>query len=92
MRCQKQLCPYDTDQDIDATETTTTKIALLDLHDRQVDPPAPIQLTVAQPVIQQQNTQRVAQTKLILVDGKIEEAGWEAFAHAWANYNNAGNV
>ena len=59
MRCQKQLCPYDTDQDIDATEAATTKIALLDLHDRQVHPPAPLQPQGAQPVAPQQNTQWV---------------------------------
>ena len=28
LRGQKQLCPYDTDQDIDATEAATTMIAL----------------------------------------------------------------
>ena len=92
MRCQKHLCPYDTDQDIDATEAATTKIALLDLHDRQVHPPAPLQPQVVQQVAPQQNTQRVQPPKLILVDGKIEEAGWDAFAHAWANYKQAGNV
>ena len=63
------------DQDIDATEATTTKIALLDLHDCQVHPPAPLQPQVAQPAVPQQNTQRVSPPKLILVDGKMEEGG-----------------
>ena len=92
MRCQKQLCPYDTDQDIDATEAATTKIALLDLHDRQVHPPAPLQPQGAQPAAPQQNTQQVSPLRLILVEGQIEEAAWEAFAHTWANYKSAGNV
>ena len=26
------------------------------------------------------------------MEGQIEEAAWEAFAHAWANYKSAGNV
>ena len=92
IRCQKSLCQYDTDQDIDPTEVANTKIAPLELHDHQVYPPALLPPAVAQSVAPQQNTQRVAPPKLILVDGKIEEAGWEALTHAWANYKNAGNV
>ena len=39
-----------------------------------------------------QNTQRIKPPKLVLVEGKIEEAGWEAFAHALGNYKIAGNM
>ena len=92
MRCLQVGCQFDSSTSFSATDTPTTSdhVAILQMHDRthqQVPAPA-----VAQPVAPQQNIQRVQPPKLILVDGKIEEAGWDAFAHAWANYKQAGNV
>ena len=95
MRCKRVDCQYDTTEDAPATANPTLRdhIDLLSLHDRQLHPPATLQQPqVVQQVAPQQNTQRVQPPKLILVDGKIEEAGWDAFAHAWANYKQAGNV
>ena len=95
MRCKQVGCQYDTTEDAPATANPTLRdhIDLLSLHDRQLHPPATLQQPqVVQQVAPQQNTQRVQPPKLILVDGKIEEAGWDAFAHAWANYKQAGNV
>ena len=93
MRCKQVGCQYDTTEDAPATANPTLRdhIDLLQIHVQLVHPPLPAQAP-AHPVAPQQNTQRVSPPKLILVDGKMEEAAWEAFAHAWANYKSAGNV
>ena len=88
--CTFQGCQYDTDQALThaMNPTLADHLAMLGLHNTVVHPPP----QAALPVVPQQNTQRVSPPKLILVDGKMEEAVWEAFAHAWANYKSAGNV
>ena len=85
-----QGCQYDTDQALTQAKNPTLAdhLAMLRLHYAGVLPPP----QAALPVIPQQNTQWVSPPKLILVDGKMEEAVWEAFAHAWANYKSAVNV
>ena len=49
-------------------------LTMLGLHNTGVHPPAQAQPAVIQP---QQNTQQAQPPKLILVEDKIEEAGWE---------------
>ena len=85
-----QGCQYDTDQALTQAmnPTLADHLAMLGLHNTVVHSPP----QAVPPVAPQQNTQRVSPPKLILVDGKMEEAVWEAFAHAWANYKSAGNV
>ena len=86
--CTFQGCQYDTDQALThaMNPTLADHLAMLGLHNTGVHPPAQAQPAVIQ------NTQRAQPPKLILVEGKIEEAGWEAFTHAWENYKIAGNV
>ena len=88
--CTFQGCQYDTDQALTQAKNPTLAdhLAMLRLHYAGVLPPP----QAALPVIPQQNNQWVSPPKLILVDGKMEEAAWEVFANAWENFKSAGNV
>ena len=80
------------DLDADVNPTVADHIAMLGHHRGGVHEQAQALPAAPQPPPQAHNVTRVQPPQLRLVDGKLEEADWEAFEVEWANFKNAGNL
>ena len=85
MRCKVPLCVYNTDEDVDSTESAANKIAMLNLHHIQVHPPHPatqpvLLATAAQPL---QRKRKLDRPKL---SAGSSQHDWNIFLRKWENY------
>ena len=86
--CHYPGCQYNTGQDLAAevNPTVADHIAMLGHHRAGVHEQAQALPAAPQPPPQAHNVTRVQPPQLRLVDGKLEEADWEAFEAERENF------
>ena len=91
MRCLKEGCPFDTDEQIDASSSQADKLAVLRLH-VDTNHLNGGQEQVAVSAGSQVHAERMQKPKLVTSDGMVAEEDWEFFVHSWKQYKALAKV
>ena len=91
MRCLKEGCLFNTDDQIPATSSQADKLAVLRMHVDTTHLTGGQEQTLAT-VGSQVHAERMQKPKLVTSNGMVAEEDWEFFVHSWKQYKALAKV